>query len=77
MVEAPNSREEHKQALVALAEQHIANWDSYAAKEFTSEEYGFGFTSRQTDHEGLILTVSKATVPGLTLEHHRFFRENI
>ncbi len=77
MVEAPNSREEHRQALVALAEKHIANWDSYASREFTSEEYGFAFTSRQTDHENLILTVSKATVPGLTLEHHRFFRENI
>lgn len=32
--------------------------------------------SRQTDYEGCILTVSKASVPGLTLEKHRVFREN-
>ena len=63
--------------LCALAQTHIDAWDSYADREFRSNEYGFEFTSRQTDYAGVILTVSKACVPGLTLEQHQYFRENL
>ena len=63
--------------LCALAQTHINAWDSYADREFRSNEYGFDFTSRQTDYAGVILTVSKASVPGLTLDDHRHFRENL
>ena len=77
MVEANPARQQARDELAALAQQHIDNWDSYASREFVSEELGFRFTSRQCDVNGLIMTVSKATVPGLTLEQHRFFRENL
>ena len=46
-------------------------------KEFTSNEYGFTYTSRQTELNGITLTISKATVPGLTLDMHRQFRSNL
>ena len=78
MVEAAGSRAHIRQKLKDLAEQHIANWDNYSDKEFTSSEHGFTFTSRQTKHsEGVILTVSKADVPGLSMDDHKFFRDNI
>lgn len=78
MVEAAGSRAHIRQKLKDLAEQHIANWDNYADKEFTNSDHGFNFTSRQVKHsEGVILTVSKADVPGMTLEDHKFFRDNI
>ena len=77
MVEATPARQQIRDELVALAQTHINNWDSYASREFVSEECGFRFTSRQCDADGLTMTVSKATVPGLTLEQHRFFRENL
>ena len=63
--------------LIALAQTHIDAWDSYANREFRSNEYGFEFVSRQTDFANVILTVSKASVPGLTLDQHRNFRENL
>ena len=53
------------------------NWNSYADREFRSSEFGFDFVSRQTDYNGLTLTVAKANVPGLTLDKHRNFRENL
>lgn len=78
MVEAaPTSRDQIKNELLALATQHIDNWDNYASREFSSSEFGFNFVSRQTDHEDSILTVSKATVPGLTLENFATFRANL
>ena len=78
MVEAAvTSRDQIKDELLAMATQHIDNWDNYASREFSSSEFGFNFISRQTDHEGSILTVSKATVPGLTLENHATFRANL
>ena len=81
MVEAVNSpaaagREQIKNELIALAQEQINNWDNYADRQFQSNEYGFEFTSRQTDYNGLTMTISKAEVPNLTLEKHRQFREN-
>ena len=76
MVQAAGGREQIKNELVALAQEQIGNWDNYADREFRSSEYGFEFVSRQTDYQGATLTVSKATVPGLTLDKHREFREN-
>ena len=63
--------------LIAFAKEHINNWDSYADREFSSNDLGFEFVSRQTTFESNTLTVSKASVPGLTLAHHAYYRENI
>ena len=71
------AREQIRNELIALAQSHIENWEQYADKEFCSSEYGFDFVSRQSEHAGNILTVSKAFVPGLTLDMHRTYRENI
>ena len=79
MVQAAGAvnRDQVKADLLALANEHIGNWEQYADKEFTSNEYGFTYTSRQTELNGITLTVSKATVPGLTLDMHRQFRSNL
>ena len=63
--------------LIAFATEYINNWDSYADREFRSNNLGFEFASRQTSFESNTLTVSKATVPGLTLAQHAYYRENI
>ena len=68
MVEAVSSRIHIRDELVAFAQTHIDAWDSYADKEYTSSDFGFNFTSRQTEHNGMILTVAKASVPGLTMD---------
>ena len=78
VVAAPaGSRDQIKAELCAFAQSHLDAWESYADQEFRSNEYGFDFVSRQTEYNGNILTVSKANVPGLTLDKHRHFRENI
>ena len=77
MVQAVSPREQIQNDLIAIAEQHIANWDNYADRETTSNQYGFEFASRQTDYENCVMTVAKASVPGLTLEQHRAFRDNL
>ena len=78
MVQASASaRDQIRDELCVFAQQHIDSWDSYADKEFRSSEFGFDFVSRQTEHEGNTLTVSKASVPGLTVEMHANFRENL
>ena len=79
MVQAAGAvnRDQVKADLLALANEHIGKWEQYADKEFVSNEYGFTFTSRQTELNGITLTVSKATVPGLTLDMHRQFRANL
>ena len=78
MVEAAGERAHIKQKLKTMADEHIGKWDQYADREFKNSDHGFDFTSRQVLlGEGIILTVSKATVPGLTLDDHKFFRDNI
>lgn len=77
MVEAASSRTVIRDELRAFAESHIAKWDDYANKEFRCSDHGFDYVSRQTEHNGCILTVAKAIVPGFTLEMHRTFREDI
>ena len=77
MVEAANQRDQVRDELITFAKGFEANWESYADKEFRSNELGFEFVSRQTVHEGLTMTVSKASVPGLTLEQHAYYRANI
>ena len=71
------ARDQIRNSLIAFAKEHINNWDSYADREFRSSDLGFEFASRQTTFEDNTLTVSKATVPGLTLAHHAYYRENI
>ena len=63
--------------LEALAESFIEKWDEYADREFTSNEYGFDFVSRQTEYEENVWTLAKAFVPDLTLDHIIHFRENM
>ena len=77
MVEAASQCAQTKAELVTFAQSYIDRWDEFADAEFTSSEFGFDFTSRQTDYNGNILTVSKASVPGLTHEKHGYFRDNI
>ena len=77
MVEATSSRTAIRDELVAFAQTHINAWESYADKEFTSSDLGFNYVSRQTEHNGLTLTVSKASIPGLTLDQHRTYRADI
>lgn len=62
--------------LEALAESFIARWDEFASREWRSNKFGFEYAARQTDFEKNLYTISKAFVSGLTLEHHRVFREN-
>lgn len=38
---------------------------------------GFEYESRATEYQGNILTVTKASVPGLSVEQHRRYRENL
>ena len=58
--------------LCALAQSYIDRWDSLTGtdcNEFKSSDFGFDFVSRQViDEEDHIFTISKASVPGLTLE---------
>ena len=75
--EALSPRDQIRNDLIAFAKEHINNWDSYADREFSSIDLGFEFVSRQTTFESNTLTVSKASVPGLTLAHHAYYRENI
>ena len=77
MVEAVNQRDQIRDELIEFATGFLGGWESYADKEFRSNELGFEFVSRQTLHEGLVMTVSKASVPGLTLEQHAHYRANI
>ena len=77
MVQANPAREQCRDELIAFAKTHIDAWDSYADRETVSDALGFSFVSRQTDYNNCTLTVSKATVPGLTLEKHQYFRDNI
>ena len=77
MVEATSTRVQIRDELKAFAQTHIDNWESYAGKTFTSNDYGFQFESRQTEYNGCILTVSKAHVPGLTTEMHRVYRSDL
>ena len=70
-------RDRIRNSLISFAKEHIDNWDSYADREFRSSELGFEFVSRQTTFESNTLTVSKATVPGLTLEQHAYYRANV
>ena len=63
--------------LEAIAESYISRWDEFAGREWKSDRLGFDYVSRQTEFEENIYTVAKAFVPGLTLEHHRHFRENV
>lgn len=77
MVEAVSGRDQIRNELIAFAQSYIDNWDQYGDKEFQSSEYGFDFVSRQTEYNGNILTIAKASVPGFTLEMHRNFRDNI
>ena len=41
-----------------------------ADRETRSNDYGFKFIGRQTDFEGMTMTVTKASVRGMTLEQH-------
>ena len=41
MVQAAGGRDQIKAELIALAQEHLGNWDNYADREFTSSEYGF------------------------------------
>ena len=78
MVQAAGvNRDQVREELIALAHHHIDRWDEYADREFRSNEFGFEFVSHQTNYNNCTLTVSKASVPGLTLEKHKHFRENI
>ena len=77
MVEGVSTRDQIRDQLTALAEQQLARWDEFADKEFTSNELGFDYTSRQGDYNGHIITLARASIPGLTLEQHRTFRDNL
>jgi len=77
MVQANSAREQCRDELIAFAKTHIDAWDSYADRETVKDDFGFHFVSRQTTYNSCTLTVSKATVPGLTLEKHQYFRENV
>ena len=77
MVEAVNQRDQIRDELIVFANGFLENWENYADKEFRSNELGFEFVSRQTLHEGLVMTVSKASVPGFTLEQHAYYRANM
>ena len=77
VVEVLSPRDLIRNDLFAFANEHINNWDSYADREFRSNALGFEFVSRQTTFESNTLTVSKASVPGLTLAQHAYYRENI
>ena len=77
MVQAAGTRDQIQQELCAIAQAHIDNWESYASRETRNTDHGFEFVSRQTDDNGLTYTVAKASVPGLTLEQHADFRQNI
>ena len=43
---AGNSRDQIKDELLAVAQGHIDNWESYSGREYTSSELGFNFASR-------------------------------
>ena len=68
--------------LCALAQTYIDKWNDLGPANsyvFTGNDLGFEFESRQVhDDQGQIYTISKASrVPGLTLERHRHYRENL
>ena len=71
MVEAVSSpaagREQIKNELIALAQEHLNNWENYTDRQFQSSEYGFDFTSHQTEFNGMTMTISKAVVPNVTI----------
>lgn len=73
----PPERLKIKQELVNFARSFLARWDEMAGRETKSNSLGFDFVGRQTDHDGMVVTVAKASVPGLTLDMHRKYRENV
>ena len=77
MVEAASDRSVIQAELKAFAEEQLAKWDQCADKEFKCSDHGFEYTSRQTEYNGCLMTMAKANVPGLTLEQHRAFREDL
>ena len=46
MVEAANQRDQVRDELITFAKGFEANWESYADKEFRSNDLGFEFVSR-------------------------------
>jgi len=46
---AGGSREVIQNELLNIANEHIANWEQYAGREFRNNDFGFEFVSRQTD----------------------------
>ena len=61
--------------LIAFAQGFIDNWNRYGDRETKSNQYGFQFVARQTEYEGHVMTVTKAFIPGCTIEHHARYRE--
>ena len=73
----PSNRIQIRNSLVSLAQSFINRWDEFANRETRSNKYGFNFVARQTEFEGLSLAVTKASVPGLKVDMHQHYRENI
>ena len=63
--------------LFNFANGFINRWDQMADRETRSSDLGFDFVGRQTDFEGMIITVTKASVPGMTIKKHELYRKNI
>ena len=59
-----------------LARSYLDNWDQYAEKEKISNELGFDFAARQTQRDGLPVTIVKAKIDGMTVEQHEHFNQN-
>ena len=72
MVAAANSKAEIRDAIIADLESKFNDFDALPGDEYKSEKYDLH--SRQGRHEGAVMTLTKGTIPGLTLEMHATFR---
>ena len=63
--------------LIALAKSFIERWDEFADNEKVSKRFGFNFIARQTEYDGMTVTVAKSTVIGMTPDHLRRYNERI
>ena len=75
MVQAADNHQAIVDSLIQMAEEYTDKFDSMDYGEFKSPR--IDLTARQCLHDNMVLTVTKANVPGLTIQKYKDYRQNM
>ena len=71
------TREQIRDEIITLGEKFWAEFDTLTANaEFESTKYP-GLRGKQLEYDGKTANVSMGVIPGLTMEMHKDFRDNM